>query len=312
MFAHKGPVSRILVIGDIHGDLSKAMACAAIAGVALPDGSWRKDVPPNTVVVQVGDQLDGAPRLSSSRRPSGRRSARGGVPEHDCEKAVIGDLQVLQFFDELDRQAKAAGRGCRVYSLLGNHEMNNADGNIDYADVCKHCRGTRQEFFKRGSSLAGHLASTRHVCMTVAGVLFAHAGVCPRHLRSLDVADRAAAAFLRGTATQEQMRIMDDDVTGPEGMLCHRDYAPDEKRRKVTTKHVEEVLKATGCNAMVLGHNAHSTDGGITSLHENRVWVVDPGMSSSIFGAPAAVLQINFGKSGQYGDMTIRTLRAAK
>lgn len=306
MFEHEGPVSKIVVVGDIHGDLSKATQCCAIAGLCDSRGTWRSDVPRNTVVVQVGDQIDGAPRLPSSRRPAG--SGRDGAL-HDCRESVLGDIRVLSFFDELDRQAAAAGKGCRVYSLIGNHEMNNVDGNTSYADVCDECRATRVEYFRRGGAFAEHLSATRHVCMRAAGVLFCHAGVRSRHLAFLDGARDVVSAYLRGAATASQARAVFANLTGPEGMLCHRGYSPDESRKgsAATPEEVRRVLLATRCNAMVLGHNAHEVNGGITSSHGGRVWVVDPGMSSSIFGAPAAVLEMSVEPSGQ---LTVRTLRA--
>jgi hypothetical protein len=309
MYEHEGAVSKIVVVGDIHGDLSKAKQCCVIAGLCDPAGDWRSDVPRNTVVVQIGDQIDGAPRLPSSRRPSGT-PAKGGRPSrHDCREAVLGDIRVMAFFDRLDRQATAAGKGCRVYSLIGNHEMNNVDGNTAYADVCEKCRDTRVEYFRRGGAFAEHLSATRRVCIKVGGVLFCHAGVCPRHLAFLDSADEVLSGYLLGRATAAQSRAVFAHLTGPEGMLCHRSFSPDESRRgsAESADAVRRVLLATGCNAMVLGHNAHEENGGITASHDGRVWVVDPGMSSSIFGAPAAVLEMSVEPSGQ---LTVRTLRA--
>lgn len=312
LFDHQGPVGKLVVVGDIHGDLAKAKECCVIAGLCDQAGSWRSDVSRNTVVVQVGDQIDGAPRLPSSRRPAGAVQKGGRSAAHDCREAVLGDIGVLSFFDELDRQASAAGNGCRVYSLVGNHEMNNVDGNTAYADVCDKCRDTRVEYFRRGGAFAEHLSATRHVCMRAGGVLFCHAGVRSRHLPFLDGADELARAYLRGTATASQARAVFATMTGPDGMLCHRGFSPDRSRGSgnattdASRDEVRRVLLATSCNAMVLGHNAHETNGGITSSHDGRVWVVDPGMSSSIFGAPAAVLEMIVDPSGQ---LTVRTLR---
>jgi hypothetical protein len=304
MYRHGAPVSRIVVVGDVHGDLAKARECARIAGLVRADGSWRDDVAPGTVVVQVGDQIDGAPRLPDSRRPAGSTDIRG-FSAHDCAEAIAGDLGVLAYFDALDRGASLAGRGCRVYSLLGNHEMNSADGNTDYADVCERCRDRRAAVFARGGAVARRMAATRRACLEAGGVLFAHAGVRASHIPFLPAADAAASAFLAGDATPAQVRLVRQHLTGPEGMLCHRGYAPDDPA--VGDAEVQRVLAAAGCNAMVLGHNAHSSGGGVSQSHGGRVWVVDPGMSSSIFGAPAAVLDIAVAPDG---ELTVRTLRS--
>ena len=304
MFIHKGPVSRIVAIGDIHGDLSKAVLCAGIAGVVRADGSWRPDVSPNTVVVQLGDQIDGAPRLPSSTRPSG-----GAGGEHDCVEAVRGDIRVVDYFDDLDRQARAAGTGCRVYSLLGNHEVMNTEGFIDYADVCGKCHQERARNFCRGGAFAKHLSSTRHVCLVVGGVLFSHAGVLYRHLPALASAQDAMSAYLSGHASPAQESTVREHLTGPGGILCHRRYSPNDQDKAPTLAEVESVLRATGCNAMVLGHNAHRDNLGVTSSHEGRVWVVDPGMSSCMFDAPPCLLEVSVGAGGH---LSVRTLRSGR
>ena len=45
-------------VGDIHGDLQKALACLEMAGVLAEDGGHIKWVGGDTVVVQLGDVLD--------------------------------------------------------------------------------------------------------------------------------------------------------------------------------------------------------------------------------------------------------------
>ena len=314
MHEHRGPVKRLVAIGDLHGDLGKAKMCAQLAGIAGPDGSWLgsgagygygsgSDPPANTVVVQLGDQIDGAPRLETSRRPSAGPGGR-----HDCAEAVAGDLRVMAYFDELDRQAVAAGRGCRVYSLLGNHEMDNAAGGVDYADVCPECRATRAAYFRAGGDVARHMAATRHACVVAGGVLFSHAGVLPRHLPYLGRAGEDAAAYLRGEASPGQLRALHEGVTGPDGFMRHRAFAPDRGAEKLKlSPDVDRVLAATRCNAMVLGHNAHRK--GVSALHGGRVWVVDPGMSASLFGADPTVLEISVGASG---DLSVRTVSSRK
>jgi hypothetical protein len=306
MIRHTDRVSRIVVVGDLHGDVQKAIASCALAGVCSPSGRWRADVPAGTVVVQLGDQIDAAPRLPESRRPSGRMTG-GGRVVHSCRDAVRGDLEVIAFFDELDRAAR--GNGCRVYSLLGNHEMSNAAGRTDYADVCNKCAAIRQVEFAAGGEFARHLAKTRAACLVVGGVLFAHAGICRRHLPHLDEACAAAAAYLEARETPAQLRLLERDVVGPSGFMCHRDYHPTSPDRVPSNAEVADVLRATGCNAMALGHNAHDVNGGVTALNNSRVWVVDPGLSSSIFDAPPCAVEILVDSDG---TLTVRTIRQFK
>jgi len=45
-------------VGDIHGDLQKALSCLEMAGVLAEDDGHIKWVGGDTVVVQLGDVLD--------------------------------------------------------------------------------------------------------------------------------------------------------------------------------------------------------------------------------------------------------------
>jgi hypothetical protein len=122
---------RLVAIGDLHGDLAKARRAFALAGLIAEDplpaaaaGSGGKgatgsggssgSIAPSsssswswtggdTVVVQVGDQLD-----------------RGDQ-----------ELRILYFLEKLQREAAAAGGALHV--LNGNHETMNAGGNFRYA-----------------------------------------------------------------------------------------------------------------------------------------------------------------------------------
>ena len=76
--------------------------------------------PPNTIVIQVGDQVDSCRPIPGvmdchNKREPGDKS---------------DDMNVMTFFDEMHK--KAIKHGGAVYSLLGNHELMNSQGNFDY------------------------------------------------------------------------------------------------------------------------------------------------------------------------------------
>ncbi|CAF1924030.1 unnamed protein product [Brassica napus] len=98
------PSRRIIAVGDLHGDLSKARDSLQIAGVLSSDGKdhW---IGEDTVVVQVGDILD-----------------RG-----EDEIAILSLLRLL------DEQAKANGGA--VFQVNGNHETMNVEGDFRYVDT---------------------------------------------------------------------------------------------------------------------------------------------------------------------------------
>ena len=105
----------MVAFGDVHGDINAALSALRLADVIDENNSWSGG---NTLVVQVGDQLD-----------------RG-----DTER------QILDLFEILRSQAEEVGGG--FYPLLGNHEIMNIDldfryvtdgGYAEFADVEYEC-----------------------------------------------------------------------------------------------------------------------------------------------------------------------------
>ena len=112
------PVPRIIAMGDVHGDYDLAIKFFKIAKLIDDKLNWIAS-PLNTIVVQVGDQIDSC------------RFQRG----YDCNKEkkfddLHSDINVLQFFEDMHK--KASKYGGAVYSLIGNHELMNAQGIFNY------------------------------------------------------------------------------------------------------------------------------------------------------------------------------------
>lgn len=97
------PDRRIIAVGDLHGDLSKAREALNMAGVLSSDGRdlWTGG---ETVLVQVGDILD-----------------RGE-----------DEIAILSLLRSLDMQARAEGGA--VFQVNGNHETINVEGDFRYVD----------------------------------------------------------------------------------------------------------------------------------------------------------------------------------
>ena len=92
--------SRLLAIGDIHGDYEALVAILQEAHIVDSEGNW---VAGDTVLVQTGDLLDRGPQV----------------------RKIMDLLMTLE--------AGAEEQGGRVVVLLGNHEMMNLMG--DWRDV---------------------------------------------------------------------------------------------------------------------------------------------------------------------------------
>ena len=164
-------VRRIIVIGDIHGDYNMMIQSIKLAKLIDDYNNW---IGRDTYVVQVGDQIDRC-------RPNGI----------GCDKQILlndkdDDYKILKYFTELHKKAEVYNGA--VISLLGNHELMNVDGNMDYVSMAGigltndpnsyfKSREDRINKFAKGNEISNFLACTRYVAVIIGSNLFAHAGI---------------------------------------------------------------------------------------------------------------------------------------
>ena len=91
--------SRIVVVGDVHGDLAALVDILVDAGVIDSRRTWKGGT---AIFVQTGD-----------------------VPDRGPHSRKVMDLLI-----DLEKQARKAGG--RVHALLGNHEVMNMLGDLRY------------------------------------------------------------------------------------------------------------------------------------------------------------------------------------
>lgn len=295
-------VARIVVLPDVHGDLHKARGALRLAGVIDERDRW---IARDTVVVQLGDQIDGKPRQAPAQQAQSREKTHG----HECGESIRHDLEVLGFFNALHQGATRSGGA--AFSLLGNHEMMNVRGVFGYVDDdgCARCAAMRRETFSPGRFGARLLACTRAAALRVGPLLFCHAGVLRWHLDACDddifELNRAVFRYFMGYELSDmQTRILDNVLLHPEGPLTTRAYAPwqagaeqrggsDYNGGRAASPAEDELpglLSRLGVTRMIIGHNAH--DPGLTAVFGGGVLVFDPGMSRSVLDAPAAALEL--------------------
>lgn len=94
--------SRLIAIGDLHGDLKKSKEALSIAGLIDSSGNYTGG---SATVVQVGDVLD-----------------RGG-----------DEIKILYLLEKLKRQA--AIHGGNFITMNGNHEIMNAEGDFFFVRI---------------------------------------------------------------------------------------------------------------------------------------------------------------------------------
>lgn len=260
--------SRIVAIGDLHGDLERTKRVLQLAGIVDGNINWSGG---SMIVVQTGDEVD-----------------RGD-----------GDREIIDLTERLSREAKAAGGD--FIAMLGNHEIMNAQ--LDFRYVTKGAATSFADFaaeappeaakglldmrgragaFAPGKPYAKKLAE-RPIVSWVGDSIFVHGGVLPKHLaEGLAKTDRETKEFLRGERSAPPRAATSED-----GLVWTRLYSAAPGKRECDM--LGAVLDALGAKRMVVGHTVQS--GGITDACDGKVRRIDVGLSS-YYGGPIQALEI--------------------
>lgn len=283
---------RIIVIGDIHGDFAVSKQIFQKLNLIDNLNKWIA-IPKNTVVVQVGDQLDRCrPNIFPCSNP---------VATEDDES----DINVLDFFNLIHSQAIRHGGG--VYSLLGNHEIMNVHGDMNYvsAEGLKTFEGyedkdhpdkkfddsldARKYAFKPGSEYARLLACTRQTSIIVGSNLFVHAGILPSVVNDLKLQTREGFDRMNETIRKWLLGILDSsqvdkDMFSSKSPFWTRVFgniAPNLQDTDPTCGNMLiPVLNGLRINNMIVGHTPQLSHG-INSTCSSKLWRVDIGMSKA-------------------------------
>jgi hypothetical protein len=304
---------RIIVIGDLHGDYDKTLKSLKLADVIEIIGNkpeWKEGVNQDTIVVQVGDQID---------------SCRGDFRNGEfCDKAdtteddKAEDIKILNMFTNLHNQAIKYGGA--VYSLLGNHEIMNTQDRLEYVSYSNlmefkdfdykkydqikpfykkkefkrsqeggndidYAKNNRLKEFKPGNPLANFLGCTRQMILKIGSNLFVHAGISPvlrekyGKLRLEDF-NEIFKLFL-----WDKLRNPNDytDILGAKNgsPLWNRDFP------KLTTDapntcntYMESLKKWFQVGQIMVGHTPQINTGIKSNCHD-KVWMVDYGSSKA-------------------------------
>ncbi|KAJ3081004.1 hypothetical protein HK102_002642 [Quaeritorhiza haematococci] len=259
--------TRIVAVGDLHGDLRSTLAVLRMAGVVNEERRW---VGGRTVLVQTGDIVDRGPDT----------------------------LYIFYLMRRLEKQAAAAGG--RVIVLLGNHEAMNLVDDLRFVhprDILvfggAHSRAV--EWSEEGD--LGAWLRKRDVAVVVNGTLFAHAGITPSY----------ADLTLPEINTKTRKALTDHtlpDLYDPTGPLWYRGYADDPD--SFACPQVQTALHTLKAERMVIGHTVQE-DGRIaarcfdynpTDERESspdlapRLYLIDVGISRAYNAVGKAVLEI--------------------
>jgi hypothetical protein len=249
--------NRIVIIGDIHGDIRRFKDILIDAKIINKNIEWIAE-PKNTIVVQMGDQVD-----SVNRDPSLE------------EWEVLQDIEMIYFTDLLNKIALS--KGGRVISLIGNHELMNIIGNFSYVSQNSlNNNYKRHELFKPGGTLSAIL-SQRPLVVKIGKLLFCHAGLTLEHLKILTKNKKDISYintiwknFIKNNAILiEDKEIFENIILNMDGMLWTRDLNNAEDL--ITLK------EQLGCIYMFVGHTVVER----VKLINDFIWYTDTGISRS-------------------------------
>ena len=255
--------SRVIVIGDVHGDVQTFMKCMYAANIFNTKLEWIAQ-PRNTIVVQLGDQIDSL--------------SRGGKDGWE----TVADVDMLYLTDRLDTIARMGGG--RVLSLLGNHEMMNVTGDFSYvspASMEKLDAQLRKQMFRPGGTIAQILAK-RNVVLRIGHHAFCHGGLLPHHLEAaqnnLQVINDTTRRFLKNLPlTPFDGHVLSKCIFDQQGILWTRLYVDlMESNRQILEQVIENVLQHTESKHIFVGHNTVQT---IAPVLQGKVIFTDIGLS---------------------------------
>jgi hypothetical protein len=292
-------VDRIIVIGDIHGDVEMTINTLKVAKLIKKKYYKYKPIDlvnevlnnelhiwdgKDTVVVQVGDQID--------------RCRLNGIPCND-PKATLNDegndWKILQFFTELHKQAQKDGGA--IYSLMGNHELMNVNGDMRYVsyeglkefDDYEYKNKTfttgqeaREWAFKPGNPISEFLACTRQMSIIIGTNLFVHAGIVPEIANKYKIKDLNKLMSLYLFNKLERSEYYDIFESSKVSPLWNRVFGnmgiyQEEGECKSLLEPLEEMYKV---DKIFVGHTPIMKKG-ISSVCDKKVWLTDYGASKA-------------------------------
>ena len=243
---------RIIVIGDIHGDIRRFKNILIDAEIINNDLEWIAN-PPETIILQLGDQIDSLNRLTTENWE------------------VLKDYEMIYFTEYLNTIARSKGGYC--ISLIGNHELMNVIGDFSYVSP-NSSSDLRKNLFKPKGSLALILAK-RPLIFKIGDLLFCHAkfdihhlNLLKKHNKNIMYINTIWKNYLENEKLNiEDKEIIDNIIIGPGGILWNRNNN--------IKNETAELFKELNVSYMFLGHTSYDK----ILIKDNQIWYCDTGIS---------------------------------
>jgi len=255
------PVKRIIAIGDLHGDYKAAIISLQKANLIDKKKKW---IGGDTVVIQLGDQVDRGGRLNGNNDDS--------LIDEDSE------FKIMNLFDRLHKDAKKVGGS--VYSLIGNHELMNVLGDFTYTSALgiKHFGNEKKRYdqFKSGGKIAIKMSKTRVVIIKIGDWIFVHGGITPKIAKKYKIPyiNDLMNKYLLGDEKLVKEKSFRELFLNNGSLLWTRRYSDENP----DCKSLSETLSLMSAKKMVVGHTPQND---INCKCKNNIWRVDTGMSQA-------------------------------
>jgi len=287
------PVRRIIVIGDLHGDWHMTIKSLKIGKVIDNNNNW---IGGDTVIVQVGDQIDRC-------RFSGTSCA---LPQSTPDDEA-SDLKILNYFTKLHDQAQK--KGGAVYSIIGNHELMNVNGDMRYVSyenikdfnnykkpdntIIEDGMEARKWAFSPGNPIANFLGCTRQLSLIICSNLFVHAGVLPKIAQKYGVEEmnQVMSLFLWDKLNNQYdyKELLDSSDYSP---LWNRVFGSKMQSTESCNHLMNPLKEIYKVDRMFIGHTPQVATG-ISNTCEGKIWLTDYGASKAFNQFDTIYLQNN-------------------
>ncbi|WP_224997715.1 metallophosphoesterase [Cesiribacter sp. SM1] len=257
--AEQEGVARILMVGDMHGQLSKLVRLLQAHRVIDEERNWRWG---RGHLVMCGDVMD-----------------RG-----------MEVLPLLWLLCKLEQQAQEAGGA--LHLLLGNHELMVLQGDYRYVNpnLMQRYALSGMEYGKLFGKdwYLGQWLRSRHAVVRLNGLLISHAGISAATAHEgLNIA--ALNASIRAAIDKRSLTDLEELLLGNLGPLWYRGYLmKNPYYSPATEQEVGEVLEQFSASHMVV---AHTTVDRIKSFFGGSLWAVDLDIESPAVAAGALLFE---------------------
>ena len=143
---------RLIIIGDIHGDIRRFKNILVNAKIINNNLEWIAE-PPETTIVQLGDQID---------RVRPQTWDNNEITKDEAYKDEGSTLEIFYLFYLLDNIAKQ--KGGRVFSIIGNHEIMNVEGDFRFVSLkeFKSFKEHLETVYHKNSKYPYHSRTLKH------------------------------------------------------------------------------------------------------------------------------------------------------